>query len=37
MIESDYTMTQMIIDELLRVRCITRKQYNVMCKKIGLK
>ena len=34
--ESDYTMTQMIIDELLRVRCITRKQYKAMREKIGL-
>ena len=37
MLESDYTMVQMIIDELLRVRCITRKQYKAMCEKIGLK
>ena len=33
MIESDYTMTKMIFDELLRTKCIPRKQYNAMCKK----
>ena len=33
MLESDYTMTQKILDELLRVRCITRKQCNAMCEK----
>ena len=37
MLESDYTMVQMIIDELLRVRCFTRKQYKAMCENIGLK
>ena len=37
MLESDYTMVQMIIDEILRVRCITRKHYKAMCEKIGLK
>ena len=36
MIESDYTMTKMILDELLRTKCIPRKQYDAMCKKIGL-
>ena len=36
MLESDYTITKMIIDELLRVKCITRKQYKAMCEKIGL-
>ena len=30
MIESDYTMTKMILDELLRTKCIPRKQYNAM-------
>ena len=33
--ENDYTMTKMIIDELLRTKCISRKQYNAMCKKKG--
>ena len=36
MTESDYTMTQMIIDELLRIKCITRKQCKAMCEKICL-
>ena len=36
MTESDYTMTQMILDELLKIKCITRKQYKAMCEKIGL-
>ena len=36
MIESDYTMTKMILDELLRTKCIPRKQYNAICKQIGL-
>ena len=35
MLESDYKMTKMILDEILRVRCIARKQYNAMCEKIG--
>ena len=35
-IESDYIMTKMIIDELLRAKCISRKEYNGMCKQIGL-
>ena len=35
MLESDYTMAKMIIDELLRVKCITRKRHNAMCKNIG--
>ena len=35
MLEDDYTVFKMIIDELLRVKCITQKQYNAMCKKIG--
>ena len=36
MLESDYTMTKMILDELLRTKCVPRKQYNAMCKQIGL-
>ena len=36
MLERDYTMTKMILDELLRTKCIPRKQYNAMCKQIGL-
>ena len=36
MSESDYTMVQMIIDELYRVKCITRKEYKAMKEKIGL-
>ena len=36
MLESDYTMAKMILDELLRTKCIPRKQYNGMCKQIGL-
>ena len=35
MLESDYTMVQMIIDELLRVKCITRKEYKAMKEKLG--
>ena len=34
--ESDNIMVKMIIDELLRTGCITRKQYKVMCGRIGL-
>ena len=34
--ENDYTMTKMILDELLRTKCIPRKQYNAMCKQRGL-
>ena len=36
MLESDYTMSKMILDELLRTKSIPRKQYNVICKNIGL-
>ena len=36
MIESDYTMTKMILDELLRSKCISKKQYNGISKNIGL-
>ena len=34
--ESDYTMSKMILDELLRTKCISRKEYNAICKNIGL-
>ena len=36
MIESDHTMSKMILDELLRTKSISRKDYNAICKKIGL-
>ena len=36
MIESDYTMSKMILDEFLRTKCIPRKDYNAICKNIGL-
>ena len=36
MIESDYTMSKMILDELLRTKCISRKDYNAFGKNIGL-
>ena len=36
MIESDYTSVKMTLDEILRVRCISRKQYKAKCEKIGL-
>ena len=36
MTESDYTMSKMILDELLRTKCISRNDYNSFCKKIGL-
>ena len=36
MLESDYKMTQKILDELIRVRRITRKQCNAICEKNGL-
>ena len=36
MLENDYAMTKMILDELLRTKCIPKRQYNAMCKKIGL-
>ena len=36
MIESDYTMSKMILDELLITKSILRKDYNAMCKNIGL-
>ena len=34
--ENDYTMSKMIIEELLRTKCISRKEYNGICKNIGL-
>ena len=36
MLENDYIMTKMIIDELYRVKCITQKQYKAMKEKLGL-
>ena len=33
-IESDNTMIKMIIDELLGVKALTKKQYNNMCKNL---
>ena len=36
MLESNFIMVKMILDELLRVRCIPRKQFKAMCEKIGL-
>ena len=36
MSENDYTMSKMILDELLRTKSISRKQYNALCKNIGL-
>ena len=36
MLESDYTITKMILDELLRTKCIPKKQYKSMCENIGL-
>ena len=35
MLELDYTMSKMILDEILRVKCISRKDYNSVCKSIG--
>ena len=36
MTDSDYTMAKMILDELLRTKSIPKKQYNAMCKQLGL-
>ena len=36
MLENDYTMSKMILDELFRTKCISRKEYNALCKNIGL-
>ena len=33
MLEDDYTMSKIILDELLRTKCIPKKQYNLMLKK----
>ena len=35
MLEDDYTMSKMIIDELLRTKCIPRKQHKALCEKLG--
>ena len=35
-LENDYTMSKMILDELLRTKSIPRKDYNSICKNIGL-
>ena len=36
MVESDHTMLKMILDEFLGTKCISRKQYNAICKNIEL-
>ena len=36
MLENDYTMSKMILDELLRTKSVKRKDYNAICKNIGL-
>ena len=36
MIDSDYTMSKLIVDELLRTKSIPRKDYNAISKNIGL-
>ena len=36
MVESDYVMSKMILDELLRTKCVSRKDYNAICKNLGL-
>ena len=36
MVESDYTMSKMILDELIRTKSIPRKNYKAICKNIGL-
>ena len=36
MLENDYIMCKMILDELLRTKCMSRKDYNGICKNIGL-
>ena len=36
MIESDYTLSKMILDEILITKSIPRKDYNAVCKSIGL-
>ena len=36
MLESDYTMSKMILDELLITKSIPRKDYIAICKNVGL-
>ena len=36
MTENDFTMSKMILDELLRIKSISRKDYNAICKDLGL-
>ena len=36
MTENDYTISKMILDELLRTKCMPRKDYNSICKNLGL-
>ena len=36
MLESDYTMSKMILDELLKTKCISKKDYIGFCKNIRL-
>ena len=36
MIDSDYTMSKMTLDELLRTKSLSRKDYNAICKNIRL-
>ena len=36
MSENEYTMSKMILDELLRFKSIPLKDYNAICKNIGL-
>ena len=35
MIDSDYTMSKMILDELLRTKSLPKRQHNALCKQIG--
>ena len=36
MSENDYKISKMILDELLRTKSLPRKDYNAICKNIGL-
>ena len=36
MLESDYIMSKMLLDELLRTKSILKKDYNAICKSLGL-
>ncbi len=36
MLESDYTMSKMILDEILKTKSIPKRQYNAICKNLGL-